>query len=108
MAAGYTKETYQLGVINIEIGNEEEGHALVKEAQEIYKMLYGEIPAIMERNRQRDREYLESNGITLSEEPPKQLDSNSSCAHVNATCITRTLSCSQTISFPCPIRHFRV
>lgn len=67
----YTKETYQLGVINIEIGNEEEGHALVKEAQEIYKKLYGEIPAIMERNRQRDREYLESNGITLSEEPPK-------------------------------------
>ena len=67
----YTKETYQLGVINIEIGNEEEGHALVKEAQESYKKLYGEIPAIMERNRQRDREYLESNGITLSEEPPK-------------------------------------
>ena len=33
----YTKEPYQLGVINIEIGNEEEGHALVKEAQEIYK-----------------------------------------------------------------------
>ena len=42
-----------------------------KEAQEIYKKLYGEIPAIMERNRQRDKEYLESNGITLSEEPPK-------------------------------------
>ena len=33
----YTKETYQLGVINIEIRNEEEGHALVKEAQEIYR-----------------------------------------------------------------------
>lgn len=42
----YTKETYQLGVINIEIGNEEEGHALVKEAQEIYKKLYGEIPPL--------------------------------------------------------------
>lgn len=39
----YTKETYQLGVINIKIGNEEEGHALVKEAQEIYKKLYGEM-----------------------------------------------------------------
>ena len=38
----------------------------------------------------------------------KQLDNNSSCAHVNVTCIARILSCSQITSFPCPTRPFRV
>lgn len=38
----------------------------------------------------------------------KQLDSNSSCAHVNATCIIRILSCSQTTLFLCLTRPFRV
>jgi len=38
----------------------------------------------------------------------KQLDSNSSCAHVNATCIIRILSCSPTTLFLCLTRPFRV
>lgn len=38
----------------------------------------------------------------------KQLDNNSSCANVNATCIARTLSCSQTTLFLCLTRPFRV
>ena len=68
----YTKETYQLGVINIEIGNEEKGHALVKEAQEIYKKLYGEIPAIMERKPStRQGSIWKVMGLRFSEAPPK-------------------------------------
>ena len=67
----YLKETYQLGIMEIETVNEEKGHALVREVQNIYRQLYGEMPALMEEQRQMYREYLESNGIRLSHEPHK-------------------------------------
>ena len=67
----YLKETYQLGIMEIETGNEEKGHALVREVQNIYRQLYGEMPALMEEQRQMYREYLESNGIRFFQEPHK-------------------------------------
>ena len=45
--------------------------ALVREVQNIYRQLYGEMPALMEEQRQMYREYLESNGIRFFQEPHK-------------------------------------